>query len=75
MNVKWSDPNSYGVPFLKKLCDVLWYIDGHHDTINEKATIPDVFSRFQGYNCPEKYKHRKRTKRSLSSSELSAHAS
>ena len=51
MNVKWNEPNSYGVRFLKKVCDVLWYTDSYHDTINEKAIIPDVFSRFQGYNC------------------------
>ena len=30
MGIRWHDPSSYGVPFLS---EVLWYIDGHHDTI------------------------------------------
>jgi hypothetical protein len=74
MNVKWVDPVTYGVPFLKKVRDLLWYIDGHHDTIGERCVkIPNVFSNFNHYNCPEKYKHRKRTKGNLCSSVLSAH--
>ena len=28
LGVKWNDPNAYAVPFLKKLCEILWYIDG-----------------------------------------------
>ena len=37
IEVKWNEPSVFGVPFLKKLTDVLWYIDGHHDTIAEHA--------------------------------------
>ena len=37
MGVKWSDPGVFGVAFLKNLRDVLWYIDGHHDTIAAKG--------------------------------------
>ena len=39
MNVRWSDPGAHGTPFLKILCEVLWYIVGHHDTIGEKSKI------------------------------------
>ena len=35
LGVMWNDPNAYAVPFLKKLREILWYIDGHHETIAE----------------------------------------
>ena len=61
LGVKWNDPNVYAVPFLKEFGDVLWYVDGYHETIAERAPkIPSLFSRYTGYNCPEKHKHRKR---------------
>lgn len=75
IDVKWSDPKLLGVPFLKKLAEVLWYIDGHHHTIAEHAPpIPSLFSTFTGYNCPEKHKHRKRTRDNLLSSEMNSHS-
>lgn len=50
MGIKWSDPATFGAPFVKKLQEALWYIDGHHETIREKAPrIPEVFARFTGY--------------------------
>ena len=71
LGVKWFDPNLYAVPFLKKLCDSLWYIDSHHQTIAERAPkIPTLFSTFSGYNCPERHKHRKRALENLRASEL-----
>ena len=75
MGVSWNTPLAYGVPFLKRLRDSLWYIDGHHDTITEKAPkMPEVFARFTGYNRPEAHKHRKRARGNLSRSELRTHA-
>ena len=75
MGVRWTDPQRYGVPFLENLSNALWYIDGHHSTIGEKAPkVPEIFSRFTGYNCPEKHKHRKRTMDNLSRSEILAHS-
>ena len=66
MNIRWNDPQTFGIPFLKKLlCG--------HDTIGEKSKLPCDLSRFNHYNCPEKHKHRKRAKGNLSSSELSKH--
>ena len=35
LGVRWTNPNAYAVPFLNKLCDVLWYIDGNHNMIGE----------------------------------------
>ena len=31
LGVKWFDPNLYAAPFLRKLCDCLWYNDDHQD--------------------------------------------
>ena len=60
LGVKWLDPNAFVTPFLK-LCEILWYLDSHHSTLSEHAPkVPTLFSRFNGYNCPEKHKHRKR---------------
>ena len=74
LELKWRAP-SVGAVFLKKLASILWYADGHHDTIHEKSSkIPQVFDRFNGYNCPQASKHRKNTKENLKREELSAHA-
>ena len=71
IHVSWNDPLAFGVPFLKRLRDTLWYIDEHHDTIAEKAPkIPVLFAKFTGYNCSESHKHRKRSRENLSRSEL-----
>ena len=40
MGIKWNDPESHGVSFLKNLRSVLWYIDGHHDTCHKKSGPP-----------------------------------
>ena len=75
MGVTWTDPQRYGVPFLENFSNVLWYIDGHHSTIGEKAPkVPEIFSWFIGYNCPEKHKHCKRRMNNLSRSEILAHS-
>ena len=75
LGVRWTNPNAYAIPFLKKLCDVLWYIDGHHNTIGERGCkVPTMFAKFSGYNCPEKHKHRKRELENLRSSELRSHS-
>ena len=75
MGVSWNAPLVYGVPFMKKLRDCLWYVDGHHDTISEKAPkLPQLFARFMGYNCPEAHKHRKRARGNLSMAQLRTHS-
>lgn len=75
LDLKWRDPSSVGAAFLKKLTNILWYIDGHHDVIGERSSkIPDAFSRFNGYNCPQTSKHRKCTKENLKREEISTRA-
>ena len=75
MGISWNAPSIYGVPFMKKLHDCLWYIDGHRDTISEKAPkLPQRFTQFSGYNCPKAHKHQKRTKGNLSMAQLRTHS-
>ena len=75
LKLKWRSPRTDCTPFLKKLTNLLWYIDGHHGTIAEKSSaIPDIFSPFQGYNCPEVSKHRKRAKDNLKREELESYS-
>ena len=59
--------------YLTRLRDTLWYIDGHHKTMERESNrkLPDFFSKFTGYNCPENSKHRKRTISNLSVKMLS----
>ena len=72
LGLKWRDPSSVGASFLKKLTNILWYIDGHHDVIGEVKQDTDLFTKFNGYNCPQASKHRKCTK-NLKREEISAH--
>ena len=56
-----------GKQLVRTLCNVLWYIDGRHDTFSSRfCNIPDIFSQFQGFNRPELSKHRKREHANLS---------
>ena len=74
LGLKWRDPSSIGAAFLKKLTNILWYVDGHRGVIGERSSkIPDAFSRFKGYNCPQTSKHRKHIKQNLKCEEISTH--
>ena len=54
--------------FVQSLADLLWYIDNHHSTFNERShKIPPIFDRFTGYNMPQVHKHQKRSAENLSS--------
>lgn len=69
--VPHSDANLSGKCLVKALCNVLWYIDGQHETLSARSChIPEVFSPFQNYNKPELSKHRKRERVNLSEVEL-----
>ena len=66
-----SEADTLGANLVQALCDLLWYIDGHHDTLKQQqCPIPKVFSTFIGYNIPETSKHRKRTISNISSDYL-----
>ena len=60
---------------LQTLRDALWYIDGMHETLNERSCmIPKCFEKFTGYNKPEQHKHKKRCLSSMSRDILVAHS-
>ncbi len=42
--------DSHGTPFVRKMAEVLWHIDGQHAKL--QALIPECFLRFCGYNDP-----------------------
>ena len=75
---KWQDGEVSGgtaAKCLSTLTDVLWYIDGMHDTLNERSCkVPTVFNKFTGYNKPENHRHRKRVCHSMSREELLSHS-
>ena len=71
-----SEGNSSGRNFIKTAVDCLWYVDGHHDTLQKQSCpIPQLFQCFVGYNTPELSKHRKRQGTNMSSAMLSTLAS
>ena len=52
---------------LQTLRDALWYIDGMHETLNERSCmIHKCFETFTGFNRPEQHKHKKRCHTSMS---------
>ena len=63
-----KEVSNVGEVFVQSLVDILWYIDGHHSSFNERSfKIPPLFERFCGYNTPHMHKHRKRSAENLSS--------
>ena len=69
-NVGWCDPE-YGKPLITDLCNVLWYIDGHHEVLASRSCpIPSLFKSFVGFNKPELSKHRKRSISNMSKDKL-----
>lgn len=76
MGLSWKNPDEYGKPFVQDLCKVLWYIDGHHEVFASRSCpIPNLFSRFVGFNKPELSKHRKRSVSNLSRDRIDEFAS
>ena len=74
-NLGWMDPLKYGKPFVVDLCNLLWFIDGHHDVFASRSCpIPLFFSTFVGYNRPELSKHRRRSVSNMSRDKLLEHA-
>lgn len=75
-NVGWqNDSLDAGSKFVCGLTDCLWYIDGQHSTLEGRAChVPPEFKHFQGYNLPEKSRHRKRSPENLSAGVLDHHS-
>ena len=62
---------SYGKELVTTLRDVLWYLDGYHAILAERAIpIPSLFQPFRNYNIPELSKHRRRRTANISSDQL-----
>ena len=56
-----NEVDNAGVNLVRTLQECLWYIDRRHAIIEHHSSlIPTTFSRFVGFNVPEKSKHRKR---------------
>ena len=76
-SVGWSPDSKEGVgkEFLNAFTEVLWYIDGHEETLSSRGcSIPTEFKLFFGYNVPVKSKHRKKDISNLSCDVLDHHA-
>ena len=62
---------NYGKPFISDLCNVLWYVDGHHEVLASRSCpIPSLFKSFVGFNKPELSKLRKRSISNMSKDKL-----
>ena len=73
-NKKLGWDSSRHFTFVSKLSKILWYIDGHHSTLESRTKkIPEIFRAFCGYNCPEASRHRKRTIDNLKATVLKSH--
>ena len=73
-DLSWREDQLHdGHIFIKALCDLLWYIDDHHNTFSRQGcAIPKVFKEFQNFNCPETHRHRKRIVANMSAGDLDA---
>lgn len=62
-----------GTRFIQKICNALWYVDGHTATIERESSrrFPESLKKLLGFNKPEKSKHRKRAIENLSGNKLS----
>ena len=57
----WSSDtvDTFGAPFVRKMAEVLWHIDGQHAKLQaQQAVIPKCFLRFCGYNNPTSRKQK-----------------
>jgi hypothetical protein len=73
---KVDEINTLGVSFVTRVCDVLWYIDGHHHVFASRGCpVPEMFIQFQTYNVPQLSKHRKRAVGNMAYDELETLAS
>ena len=65
-----------GESFVNMLANVLWYIDGNHQTLADCGHgVPALFAAFKKYNQPENRKKKKIDHTKLKASELLAHSS
>lgn len=62
-----SHAQQCGKSFVNMLAEVMWNIDGNHQTLHDRGHgIPALFGPFKGYNLPEEEKDRSRQAELLS---------
>ena len=65
--------NTLGIGFIHTLGDVMWYIDGNHDTLkNGGSSVPVRLKQFSGYRQPEKQKKKRLAPENLSCDQIDA---
>ena len=66
---------SIGENFVNTLTNTLWYLDGHFRALEGRfCHVPDDFKAFEGYNKPEKSKHRRKDITNLSAATLDSYS-
>ncbi len=74
----WSPTHAQhcGKLFVNMLAEVLWNIDGNHQTLHDRGhDVPALFRVFKGYNVPENHKKKKVYPGRLKAAELLSHSS
>ena len=67
--------NSYGIRLVKAIFECLWYLDCRYPIFTKQGySIPQIFTKFIGYNIPEASKHRKRSLDNMSAMALCDHS-
>ena len=66
---------SVGENFVNTLTNSLWYLDGHYRALEDRfCHVPSIFKLFEGYNTPEKSKHRRKDAANLSAAILDSYS-
>ena len=64
-----------GWAFVNTVSDVMWDLDGKHESLAARAHgVPQELGHLQGYNCPEKHRHKRKHPGSLSCDMLAEHS-
>ena len=60
---------------MNSLTNTLWYLDGHFRALEDRyCHVPIDFKVFEGYNQPEKSKHRRKDVTNLSAATLDSYS-
>ena len=76
-HVGWSRDmvGTLGPQFINNLGECMWYIDGHHHTLNDRACgVPVKLSHLAGYHHPESHGHKCKSTESLTREKVNSHS-
>ena len=66
-----DEVKSSGMKLVCLLCEIFWYIDGHHHAFQSRSvSVPKDFECFLNYNVPQLSKHRRRRTINMSADSL-----